>query len=226
MDASKLLEAIKDLREPYQKALGTAAVMQPKGDLRRLAQVIIGPPQSGKTTEANKYAAALAKSGLVADTEPLRADGGIPRQRDEWVKLFASAENGTLIIDDIYKADPGSVLILGDLMLQSFDAPKLVLVLTGDEEPMKKFLDECRPELRTRMPRPITAEGPFTAEQMAAHHAKLEEEHRVRLEIMRRAEELTHSQREWKEMSEDVTLRKPASAMKPVVFALRNETVN
>src|SRR5262249_21445109 len=149
------------------------AVFRGKGDLRDLAQIIIGPRRSGKTTEACQYAQALRKAKVTADKEAVSVYAGDVRDPAQWKEIYKSAQGGVLIIDNIYDyaglKNEGRRGIVHDLMVLSYDDPKLAMILTGDAEPMKKFLEDCPPELRSRINRPpITMERAFTAEEIDA----------------------------------------------------------
>jgi hypothetical protein len=228
MNATALLKAVEGLREPYQKAIKQNAVLRQKGDLRGLSQLIIGPPRSGKTTEANLYADALARAQLVDGKEPVCIYGGEVAHSEHWKEIFKSAEGGVLIIDNIfdYRGDEGERSLLHSLIALSYDEPKHVLVLTGDAEPMEQFVEDCPPELQARMWRPIATERTFDEAEIGAYHLKQEEERRAREKAEREAAELARSKEEWRQMSEDVTLKKPAAPMKPVTFSRKNETVS
>jgi hypothetical protein len=217
--------AMEGLREPYKKAMRRAAVFRNKRDTRGMAQIIVGPPRSGKTTEAKAYAAALKRAKLVADTPTVVIEAH-PYSPTQIAELFKSAEGGVVIIDEIFRQPEESQRRLEDYMLMALDEGKCVVILTGDKEPMDKYLKAARPELVARMPEPVETERSFSQQETQAYHLRLDEERRAREEVERQAAELARSKEEWRQMAEDVTLKKPASRMKPVTFVHKNETVS
>lgn len=217
-------ETIAKLRRPYQQPILQHTAMGLGANLHRLAQIIVGPPASGKTTEAHAYAEALAAAKIVDKKPAVVAYAGNHQRRDEWIELFKSAEKGVLIIDEIYRLPHDS--LVNDLLLNALDESKCVVILTGEADKMKKYFDEGRPELRARLPAFIETEKAFTREEMASYHQKRDEERRIREREAARLAELARSADEWRQMSEDVTLRKKITPMKGIVLRPKNETVS
>lgn len=222
LSQKEIAEIVGNLKASYRKALLNAYFDGGQKNLRGLAQIIIGPARSGKTTEARDYATALVEAGLADDKPPVEIDGGIMRSHEEFVAMFTSAEKGVIIIDDIDKQPAGTgAAVLSDLMIQSFDTPRHILILTGNEEGMKAFIAQCRPELRARMPKIVQTDKTFTPEEVDIHHQKIAEARRLRAQ----KEELQRCIREWHELAGDVTLKKAVSPMKTLTLLRKNDTV-
>ena len=221
MIPSGLQETVKTLREPYRKAILRTATLPSRNKLRDLSQLIVGPRRSGKTTEALAYAKVLAEAGLVAPKEPIvaRDEGG--RSREDWIALFKSAEGGVLIIDNIHDQLQGlEARPVGDLVMQALDESKCVVVMTGDDDKMNEFLEECRPELRARMPKAIATDRPLTPEEV-----KEREDRRLKREADLQANERARSASTWQQLAADVTLRTAIKPMKSVTLVRKQDVV-
>lgn len=221
MTLDEIKDTVKDLREPYRAAIMRSALMNKSGSPRGLSQLIVGPNQSGKSTEARDYAKALAAAGLVAKKDPVIVlDQGM-RSRNDWIELFKSAEGGVLIIDDIPRQVKGpEANVVTDLMLHALDESKCAVVLIGNDDEMMDFLDGCRPELRARLPAAIETNRPLTEEEI-----KERLERPLKREAARQAEAIARSSRTWRELADDVTLKASIRPMKAVTLLPRNETV-
>ncbi|MEZ0223708.1 MAG: AAA family ATPase [Alphaproteobacteria bacterium] len=217
-----LSDIVKSLRDPYGKAIMQNA-LGPKGDLRGLSQIIAGPSRSGKTTEAHAYAAALAKAGLVDAKQPILVYAGSGHRPEDWIGLFNAAEKGVIIIDEIYRnAEETRRGVLRDLMLQTLDAPKCVLILTGDKQQMDAWHEQQAPELRARMPRMITTDKSFSEQEIRLYHENLAE----LLRLQQEKEERMRCSALWHALSEDVTLKRSVTPMKGLVLLRKNDTVS
>jgi hypothetical protein len=160
------------LCEEFQMAIEAAKIVSGWSDVKGdLTQIIVASTAERREAAAREYAEALVSERLVTNDKifslPAYYNSDIacgirgyigtgyigtedqPSIRD----IFAQACNSVLIVD-VDKNDDYVNSRLRDRILSAYyDPDGPVVILTGREESMQKFLDESRPEFRSRMPR-------------------------------------------------------------------------
>lgn len=213
MTGDRVTDAVKDLREPYRLLVSRHRVMGGRG-LDGLSCLIVGAPVSGKTTEANRYAEALVKAGLVGNREPVVVTGAA--SPEELRARFKSAENGVIIIDNIYDLSRMRGDQVNDVLTEAFDTGKCAIILTGDKDEMEAYFDQCRRDLRARMPQTITTDPSGLPPEALQRMNVVIERNKKAL--------IAHSNEEWRQMAEDVTLRKPVRRMNSLTLVRRKKS--
>ena len=147
------------LCDQFQKTIISAKIFpRPHRGGSNLHQVIVGPEDKIKAV-ANEYAAALVKTGLVANdaihlmTQEIMDKPRQGREPTSAQQLISEASGGVLMIN-VDKIRQGSYRALQDSLLYPIDTDKNcpVIIFTGSESGMKDFR-ATRPEFNARLPR-------------------------------------------------------------------------
>lgn len=142
---------------------------------QHLYQFIVGPPQSGRTTQAEAYAAALIAHGLSGQTrsrkdfETVSFDS--PGDVNAVTKLMDDAAGGVLIVDRFRQRrdnDEGQKL-LHNLLVRAIDQRTTTVVFISTPAEMAEVLRSA-PEISDRLRTTINMQKTFTPDEIAAYH--------------------------------------------------------
>lgn len=164
------LNNIFNIMQVSRKRMGSVQIM--KDNIR-----IYGPDGCGKTTAALASADVLAKVGTIGDGEVQIGDyyslvGSTPEQTHENVeKLFQSAVNGCVIIDNIHEFNDSGAYGLGldaiDQIIKAYFAAneKIPLIITGREAETEALL-ASKKKLADLFNLPVVHLGEYTVEEL------------------------------------------------------------
>lgn len=203
MITAQEMEAIAaDLKPPLRDALHDAFHARARKETgRKLHQMIVGPLTSGKTTQAQDYAMALAESGLVEKEGFITIHYFEQLDRDQIEARFESAKGGVIIIDDITRhvENAADLHPLTSFLWRALASDDTTVILTGYKDKMEEFAESAPPDKRALLPDPVEMEKSFSFEERQAFTNPNEARRKARQEKRKVAGE-------WENAS-DITLK-------------------
>lgn len=169
-----------ELRQDLADTVKKAAAIQSRQSARpgttgrsiyaRLHQILIGPPRSGKTTQANAYVDALVAEGIIDKDARLfieahhLTDSSYVRLLEEKLQKL---DRAVIVVDEIDKRRGAPDTLLEKLLTSFIEDKKGVVIMTGYEQTTHQYLQE-NTSLKMRMPAPLLLEPEPTPEEKAA----------------------------------------------------------
>ncbi|HYD18922.1 MAG TPA: ATP-binding protein [Patescibacteria group bacterium] len=142
-----------------------------------LHQFIVGPPQSGRTTQAEAYAQALVARGWAGNAQNGAAfytlsfrDVNSP---SDVAEAFAAAMGGVLVIDHLagtIGAATAAQQALRARMIEAFDLKQLTLVFISTPRDLADAMREM-PELSQRLRTTVNMPHTLSPAEIAQYHA-------------------------------------------------------
>ncbi len=163
----------------------------------KLHQFIVGPAGSGRTTQAEAYAAEMVARGFANQTrsrkdfETVSFDN--PGDVNAVTKLMGDATGGVLIVEDFrtrHDRDDGQKL-LHNRLVRAIDQQTTTVVFISTPADLAEALRNM-PEISARLRTTINMPKAFTPEEIAAYHFDRKEGDRNRQRIT-----------EWKEARDE-----------------------
>ncbi len=155
---------------------------------QKLHQFIVGPPQSGRTTQAEAYAAVLIARGLARQTRSRKDFETVsfddPGDINAVTKLMGDATGGVLIVDRFRKRhdiDDGQKL-LHNRLVRAIDQRTATVVFISTPADMAEALRNM-PEIAQRLRTTVNTPKTYTPEETAAYHYDLQADERSRQRI-------------------------------------------
>ncbi len=182
----------------------------------KMHQFIVGPAGSGRTTQAQGYAAEMIARGFANQTrsrkdfETVSFDN--PGDVNAVTKLMGDATGGVLIVENFrprHDGDDGQRL-LHNRLVRAIDQRTTTIVFISTPADLAEALRNM-PEISQRLRTTINTPKTFTPEEIAAYHDDLKEGDRIR-----------QRSAEWKEArDEDLRPRAELTAPKTARFRKR-----
>lgn len=185
-----------------------------------LHKIILGPPQSGKSTEARGYARELLAEGFIKNP-PIEIDVSQAYSDQQIQQFFNAAEGGMIIIKNPQATTRQETLVAR--LERAIEKDESIVVLLGPEDGVHSFL-KVNPDLSRRLnldtpPAVIlTTEKTYTPEEQALFAAGQDDAWK-QSEKDRRSRKILA---EWQEMKDfDVTVGREVVAPGKAAFAKR-----
>ena len=199
------------LHPELQLAVDTAT----PGSLRGLHQMILGPAPSGKTTQARAYADALAVKGFGGKVSEF--DISMLRFVGDTAKIFESAKGGTLVVDELEKADSSQRREILSHIVQAISDGGTLIIVTGAVSLENDM--EMEPGLSRRMNKPVILDRQLTRAEMKAFNDARGEEREAAERERKVQEQRAQRVAEWKAAkNEDLQPKKSYVAPKTARF--------
>lgn len=163
----------------------------------KMHQFIVGPAGSGRTTQAQAYAAEMIARGFANQTRSRKDFETVsfddPGDVNAVTKLMGDATGGVLIVENFrtrHDGDDGQIL-LHNRLVRAIDQQTVTVVFISTPPELAEALRNM-PEISQRLRTTVNTPKAFTPEEIAAYHYDLKEGDRNR---QRRAE--------WKEARDE-----------------------
>jgi len=208
------------LREEFNNALMRVQKASSLDATAQLHQLVLGPPQSGRTTEAMEYAATLVTQRHASHTQTL--DLATAPDDTAFKKALADSRGGSLVIDNAHllaRNFNGYDPII--LLKNAYDERRTVFILVGEQHAMETALKE-EAGLKRRFSGAVYTERTFKQHEMDAYNAaRAEEARRAGLSAEERDAEdrKAASVEEWRQRKDvDVAVNSNVKPLKTLRF--------
>lgn len=185
----------------------------------KMHQFISGPAGSGRTTQAQAYAAEMIARGFASQTRSRKdfqtVDFSNPGDVTAVTKLMGIATGGVLIVENFkprHDRDDGQKL-LHNRLVRAIDQRTVTVVFISTPSDLAEATRNM-PEIAQRMRTAISMPKTFTPEEIAAYHYDLHADERARQRIAEWQEARDHDLRPKDKIAAPHTARftKPGTA--------------
>lgn len=182
----------------------------------KMHQFITGPAGSGRTTQAQNYAAEMIARGFANQTRSRKdfetVDFDNPGDVTAVTKLMGDAAGGVLIVENFqprHDREDGQKL-LHNRLVRAIDQRTVTVVFISTPAVLAEALRNM-PEISQRMRTSINMQKTFTPDEIAAYHYDLQTDERARQRLAEWREAKDHDLRP----KDKITAPKTARFRKP-----------